>query len=119
MNGVEKGRRGEDLAVAFLLERGYGILERNWRQKTGEVDIIARCGDMLVFCEVKSRRSLCCGSGAESVDRRKQFHIIRTAMIYMQKLNLTDQACRFDIIEVMPGICGVPVLNHIENAFGL
>ena len=119
MNGVDQGRRGEDLAVVFLLENGYRILERNWRQKTGEVDIIAKRGRVLVFCEVKSRSSKCFGSGAEAVGRRKQEHIIRTALLYMQKFRLTDTPCRFDIIEVMPGDKGQAVLNHIENAFGL
>ena len=119
MNGVEQGRRGEDLAVVFLLGRGYRILQRNWRQKTGEIDIIAETAGVLVFCEVKSRRSLCCGTGAEAVGRQKQQHIIRTAMLYMQKYKLTDTPCRFDIIEVMPGYAGQPTLNHIENAFGM
>ena len=118
MNRVEKGRRGEDLAVVFLLENGYRILERNWRQKTGEVDIIAKCGEVLVFCEVKSRRSIWYGTGAEAVDRRKQQHIIRTALLYMQKLGLMNSPCRFDIIEVMLGYTGPPALNHIQNAFG-
>ena len=119
MNGVEQGRRGEDLAVAFLLGRGYRILQRNWREKTGEIDIIAERAGVLVFCEVKSRRSVCCGTGAEAVGRHKQQHIIRTALLYMQKYKVTDTPCRFDIIEVMPGHAGKTALNHIENAFGM
>ena len=119
MNCVETGRRGEDLAVVFLLDRGYRILERNWRQKTGEVDIIAEVGGILVFCEVKSRRSVWYGTGAEAVDRRKQQHIIRTALLYMQKFRIKDTPCRFDIIEVMLGYAGQPSLNHIKNAFGI
>ena len=119
MNGVEQGRRGEDLAVAFLLEQGYRILQRNWREKTGEIDIIAEYAGILVFCEVKSRRSVCFGTGAEAVGRRKQQHIIRTALLYMQKYKGADTPCRFDIMEVIPGHAGITALNHIENAFGM
>ena len=119
MNGVEKGRRGEDFAVAFLLEQGYKILERNWRRKTGEIDIIAALGSMLVFCEVKSRSSFVCGSGAEAVNRRKQLHILYTAMLYMQKMGQADRLCRFDILEVCLSDPDHPRLNHIRNAFGL
>lgn len=118
MNGVEKGRCGEDLAAAFLLKRGYRILIRNWRLKTGEIDIIAEQSGVLVFCEVKSRRSLLYGSGAEAVDRRKQQRIIRTALLYMQGLQL-DRPCRFDVIEIMMTSPEYPVVNHIINAFGM
>ena len=117
MTGVEKGRRGEDLAAAFLLERGYRILQRNWRRKTGEIDIIAEKSDLLVFCEVKSRTGTCFGVGAEAVDRRKQTKIIRTALLYLQQYHLMDHACRFDVIEI--DVAGaVPLIRHLPNAFG-
>lgn len=119
MNGVEKGRCGEDLAAAFLLKKGYRIVKRNWRQKTGEIDIIAEHSGVMVFCEVKSRRSLIYGSGAEAVDRRKQERIIRTALLYMQGMQLLNRPCRFDVIEVMLSSPEYPVLNHIINAFGM
>ena len=119
MNGVEKGRRGEDLAAVFLLERGYRIIARNWRRKTGEIDIIAVRGKMLVFCEVKCRRGYAYGSGAEAVGRKKQLHIIYTAMLYMQKTGQSENLCRFDIVEVYMPDSDHPVINHIMNAFGL
>ena len=116
MNGVEQGRCGEDLAAAFLLKLGYRILNRNWRLKTGEIDIIADHAGVLVFCEVKTRRSLLYGSGAEAVGRRKQQRIIRTALLYMQ--GLPDRPCRFDVIEVLLLPRQSPAVNHIVNAFG-
>ena len=118
MNGVDKGRCGEDLAVAFLLERGYRILNRNWRVKSGEIDIIAEINGWLVFCEVKSRSSLCCGSGAEAVDGRKQQRIIRTAMLYLQRYHRFNNLCRFDVIEILMSASDHPELRHIKNAFG-
>ena len=118
MNGVEKGRRGEDLAAAFLLERGYRILKRNYRQKTGEIDIIAGKGKLLVFCEVKCRRSLAFGSGAEAVGRAKQLHILNTALLFLQQTGQTSRPCRFDIVEVLRPESDHPELNHIVNAFG-
>jgi len=119
MNGVEKGRRGEDLAVVFLLERGYQILQRNWRMKTGEIDIIAEQSGTLVFCEVKSRRNLCYGSGAEAVDARKQQRIIRTALLYLQRFHLFNRPCRFDVVEVLMPSPDCPSIHHIPNAFGM
>lgn len=119
MNGVEKGRRGEDLAVVFLLERGYRILHRNWRMKTGEIDIIAEMEGTLIFCEVKSRNSLRYGSGAEAVDGRKQKRIIRTALLYMQKFQFNDCSCRFDIIEILSPSTEESLVHHIPDAFGM
>lgn len=118
MNCVEKGRRGEDLAAAFLLDRGYQILQRNWRMKTGEIDIIAQIAGELVFCEVKSRGSLRHGSGAEAVNVPKQQRIIRTALLYMQCFHLSDYPCRFDVIEILMDSVGHPSIYHIPNAFG-
>ena len=118
MNGVEKGRRGEDLAVAFLLSKGYLILERNWRRKTGEIDIIAELSGTLVFCEVKSRTGLSCGTGAEAVDGRKQRRILRTALLYMQHFRKSGCLCRFDVIEVFLAASDRQSVHHIPNAFG-
>ncbi len=119
MNGVKKGRCGEDLAVVFLLERGYRILHRNWRMKTGEIDIIAEKEGTLVFCEVKSRSSLRFGSGAEAVDGRKQIRIIRTALLYMQKFQLMGRSCRFDVIEILAPSSDDSLVHHIPDAFGM
>ncbi|MBR5997800.1 MAG: YraN family protein, partial [Deltaproteobacteria bacterium] len=78
------GRWGEDLAAAYLQQRGMVILERNFRGKRGEVDIIARDGGDLVFVEVKTRRSDTFGTPQEAVNRRKQMQILHVAEIYLQ-----------------------------------
>ncbi|MHC1758639.1 MAG: YraN family protein [Negativicutes bacterium] len=119
MNGVEKGRRGEDLAAAFLLRQGYRIIHRNWRMKTGEIDIIAEHSGTLVFCEVKSRASLNYGSGAEAVNSRKQQRIMRTALLYMQHFHIFDRPCRFDVIEILMISSKNPSIHHISDAFGV
>lgn len=119
MNCVEKGRRGEDLAAVFLLEQGYLIRHRNWRMKTGEIDIIAEKAGLLVFCEIKSRRNACYGSGAEAVNGRKQQHIIRTALLYLQKFQLFNRPCRFDVVEILMSSPDCPLIHHIPNAFGM
>ena len=118
MNCVDKGRRGEDLAAAFLLAQEYRIVTRNWRVKSGEIDIVALDGDTLVFCEVKSRNSDQCGSGAEAVDFRKQRKIIQTASLYLQRHRLSQVCCRFDVIEITHSDWQRPQFYHIKNAFG-
>ncbi len=118
MNCVEKGHRGEDLAVDFLLAKGYRIVTRNWRVRSGEIDIIAQDDDTLVFCEVKTRSSIRCGTGAEAVDRRKQRKIVQAAILYLQRYHLMNQRCRFDVIEILQPAQGQPQIQHISNAFG-
>ncbi len=117
MNCVEKGHRGEDLAVAFLFAKGYRILTRNWRIKAGEIDIIAQDGDTLVFCEVKSRSSIRFGTGAEAVDGRKQRKIMQVATLYLQRYRLSNQRCRFDVIEILQPEQDQPQIQHFINAF--
>ena len=119
MNGVEKGRRGEDLAVAFLLQKGYRVIHRNWRMKIGEIDIIAEDSGTLVFCEVKSRSSLDYGSGAEAVNVQKQQRIMQTALLYMQHFHIIDKPCRFDVIEILKRSSKNPSIHYIPNAFGV
>jgi putative endonuclease len=117
MSCVEKGHRGEDLAVDFLFTKGYRILTRNWRIKAGEIDIIAQDGDMLVFCEVKSRSSTRFGTGAEAVDARKQRKIVQVATLYLQRYRLSNQRCRFDVIEILQPEQDQPQIQHFINAF--
>lgn len=117
MSCVEKGHRGEDLAVDFLFAKGYRILTRNWRIKAGEIDIIAQDGDTLVFCEVKSRSSTRFGTGAEAVDARKQRKIMQVATLYLQRYRLSNQRCRFDVIEILQPEQDQPQIQHFINAF--
>jgi len=117
MNHICVGDKGEQSAALYLRKLGYKIIAANYRASTGEIDIIARDKEYLVFVEVKTRRSLACGSPAEAVNVKKQQKIIKTALCYLNQHKLTDHDCRFDILEIylLPGAIKY---NHIINAFG-
>ncbi len=106
----EKGSRGEDRAAAYLNRQGYRILERNYRGKTGEIDIIAEKDGTLHFVEVKTRTSEDLGEPLEAIDRRKLGHILRTAEMYLYEKDLFDRYVCIDGI----GISG-DELEHIEG----
>ena len=114
----EFGALGERLAAEYLKERKYKILEKNYKCKLGEIDIIARDGGEIAFIEVKTRSADPYLSGMYSVDRRKQFHIMRTASWYTEHKKLKLQP-RFDVIEVeIKRSSGELVkIDHYKNAF--
>lgn len=95
------GKAGEEVAKTYLCAQGYCILETNFRCKTGEIDIIARDEDYIAFIEVKTRSSLVYGLPIESINKRKQYSIIKTAQTYLAKKYLRDINLRFDVVEVM------------------
>ncbi len=95
------GRHAEDAACLFLENRGYQIIERNYRTRFAEIDIIAIHGDTLVFAEVKARKSLRYGSPRESVGSVKQKKIIAGAMQYLREKQLGDNRIRFDVITIL------------------
>lgn len=111
MTTREAGLQAEDKAVQFLEDFGYEVLERNFRAKTGEIDIVARDGETVVFVEVRSRASAAFGSAAATVDHPKRRRIIRTAQAYAQARRL-DCPMRFDVIAIDGG-----VLDHVPDAF--
>ncbi len=117
-NNIEKGKKGEDIAVACLRKEGYRIIERNYRCLYGEVDIIAMDAGDVVFIEVKSRKSDNFGSPEEAVNIIKQRKISKVALNYLQKKGLTDHNARFDIVAIrfMPQGNRVKI---IKNAFDL
>ena len=94
------GKVGEDLACAELANRGYVILERRYRTRYGEIDIIARVGDTIVFVEVKARAGDAYGSGGAAVTPSKQQRIVRMAIDFLTRRRLLDQPCRFDVVTV-------------------
>ena len=115
---IKKGREGEELAVRFLKKSGYGIVERNYRCPYGEIDIIARDGKVLVFVEVKARTSGAFGLPKESVDRRKQRHIIKASADYLAKNGLAESPARFDVVSIeIDGKGGGASTELIKNAF--
>ncbi|MBQ7705114.1 MAG: YraN family protein [Selenomonadaceae bacterium] len=110
------GNAGENLAATFLENHGYKILEKNYRIRTAEIDIIAEKDSVIIFVEVKTRSNIRKGTPAEAVNLRKQKKIIEAASVFLQDENFCDCACRFDVIEIISTGKDFKI-NHIENAF--
>ena len=110
------GNRGEDKAAAFLASKGYRIIERNWRTRTGEIDIIAEKEDVLVFAEVKTLPSGGLETLSHELNLRKQKRIIETSKFFLAKhRQYNNRKIRFDVLAI-----DVPELDpvyHIEDAF--
>lgn len=113
------GRKGEDLAAEFLERKGFRILARNYRQRLGEIDIIARAGDCVVFVEVKTRQGGGKYAPAEAVTRRKQLQIARVAQYYLAVSRQQDFPSRFDVVTVETAMDGNHRIDHLVNAFDL
>lgn len=112
------GKLGEDKACAYLNSCGYRIIERNFRCRTGEIDIIAVFGRAICFTEVKTRRSYSFGLPREAVVKRKQEKLIRTAAYYMLRhREYAEYIQRMDVVEILE-LDGKVYVNHIKNAFG-
>jgi len=116
INGEKRrlGFFGERKAAKFLKKAGYAIVKRNFKCRFGEVDIIARKGDVFAFVEVKTRSSDSFGLPNEAVDSRRKSRYRKTAdfYFYINRMRMDDYIVRFDIVEVMGG-----VINHLENSF--
>ncbi len=104
-----RGTLGEDLAAAHLKRAGYAIIERNYRCSAGEMDIIAREGDDLVFVEVKTRRSRAFGEPEESVGPEKQRRLTRISLHYLNWKGLVNENCRFDVVSVRMDASGTRI----------
>lgn len=98
---VKKGRIGEAKAEHFLKKSGYKVIQTNYRCSTGEIDIIATEGNVLVFLEVKSRKNTEYGNPSEAVGYKKQQHIAKTAITYIKQNNLFSRPVRFDVVEII------------------
>lgn len=113
----EVGAMGEKLAADLLRGRGFEIVETNFRCRQGEIDLIARHGECLVFVEVRTKRGRSFGSPEESVTPAKQEKLIALAETYVQSLNRTPSSWRIDVVAVeLTENGGVRRLDHIENA---
>lgn len=113
MNRRTVGSVWEERAAAFLQQKGMEIVARNFRTRSGEIDLIAKDGRYLVFVEVKYRADAQKGTALEAVDARKQQTIVRTARFFLARYGYReDTPCRFDVV----GITGEELV-HIENAF--
>ncbi|MEW5819908.1 MAG: YraN family protein [Cyanobacteriota bacterium] len=112
-------RQGELLATEYLINKGYKILQNNWRySRTGEIDIIAQKNQEIIFVEVKTRSTTNCGEPFESIDENKQQQIYNLAEIYISKNQFPETfSFRFDAIGVI--LKKIPEITHLENAYQL
>ena len=117
MSTTDIGRRGEDAAAAYLERIGMTLVERNWRCKAGEIDVIALDGESLVLVEVKTRRSTRAGSPEDAVGPTKQKRLVRLAKAYLQHAGLEPVAVRFDVIAIRPLAEDRALLRHYRDAF--
>src|SRR3954467_12324182 len=114
------GTRGEKLASKFLRRNGYKILSRNFRGRTGgEIDLVCRDGDTLVFVEVKTRTREDFGRPLDAVDRDKRKRISRGGLAWLRLLGGPDILFRFDVVEVIIAEGADPRLQLVRNAFSL
>ena len=122
------GRYGEHLAARHLTAAGLSVLARNWRCREGEVDIVAREGDVLVICEVKTRRDIAFGTPLDAVTPAKAARLRRLAVRWLadQRLGATDDSAsayegysevRFDVVSVLLPAAGGPIVEHLRGAF--
>ncbi len=112
------GRASEDRAARYLQSKGYKILDRNYRCRMGEVDLIAEEGETLVFVEVKARRTNRFGSAKAAVDRRKQIRIAQAAQHYLKATGRWGKQARFDVVAITSSPDGDRI-EVIRNAFSL
>ncbi len=109
------GKTGEEKAVNYLMDKGYKIIERNYRCRIGELDIIAMEGETLVIVEVKCRSNLSYGLPCESITATKRRHILRTLRYYIAIHRLEDLDLRIDVMEVLSMEVGY-YIHHIKGA---
>ena len=111
------GEKGEKIAEKFLKKNGFKIIEKNYKNKYGEIDIIAMDGDYLVFIEVKTKSCADFSEPETWVDFKKQNQLIKLANFYLSEKDITDVNCRFDVIGITLGKDNKEKIVHIENAF--
>lgn len=112
----QTGRRGEELAALYLQQKGYAIIERNWRCPVGELDVIAQDGSTLVFVEVRTRQGSRFGRAEESITPAKQTRLIELAQTFLQEKAVT-LPWRIDVVAIQLE-AGQPQVTHLENAVG-
>lgn len=113
----ELGQKGEKAAQLFMQDRGMEILDTNWKCSYGEVDIIAKEGDVLVFCEVKTRKTTSAGIPEEAVTEAKQRRYIKCARVYLSRSAVPHKEIRFDVIGIYALNETQALLRYARNAF--
>lgn len=113
MNSKEVGKLGEEYARLYLINTGHEILHTNYRTRLGEIDIVAKHENYIIFIEVKYRKSMIYGYPKEFVNKKKQQRIKNVALFYIANENVEDMDFRFDVMEVFED----RGISHIKNAF--
>jgi putative endonuclease len=108
------GAYGERVAVRFLVDAGLVVLDRNWRCSLGEIDIVARDGDCLVVCEVKTRSSAAFGHPLEAVSRRKALRLRSLAMAWVADRGVHPPEIRIDLVAVLRSADGAAQVDHVR-----
>ncbi len=116
--GIYLGKKGEEAAAGLLKDNGYKILLKNYKARSGEIDIIALDTDTICFVEVKTRQSDRLGTPSEAVSAPKQRQISKAALTFLKERNLLDKKARFDVVSVLYSK-EEPQLDLIKNAFEL
>jgi putative endonuclease len=111
------GLLGEDLAARALAARGYAILERRYRTRYGEIDIVAEDGETLVFVEVRARATDEFGCAAESVTEAKRRRVTAMAVEYLARHRVTNRPCRFDVVAIDAALSEEPQITVFPAAF--
>lgn len=112
------GLEGEQLAVRFLRRKDYSIVATNWRCKQGEIDIIAKQGEILVFVEVRTRNASVTAPAFESITPQKRKRLEELVYIYLMETNQSDVFWRVDVVGIALTVSGQIVIDHAEDALG-
>lgn len=120
MGAVNQGTKavgvfGEDLAARYLIDRGMTILDRNWRCSHGELDLVARDGDCIVFCEVKTRRGTGFGEPVEAVGWRKAARLRRLAAAWLAGTGQSAESVRIDVVGILLRAGQPPLVRHVAG----
>ncbi|MBI5669293.1 MAG: YraN family protein [Chloroflexi bacterium] len=110
------GQRGEQLATHYLKQQGYTIIGTNWHCRFGEIDIIARQGDTLVFVEVRARHAALPEAAFASISKRKRARLLRAAHLYLADHQLENANWRVDVIAIAIPPSGRPMIEHVADA---
>ena len=124
MNEIDRqkkllGKKGEDIALSYLTEKGYELVARNYRfSRYGELDLVMRDGKYLVFIEVRTKKNKLYGSPLETIDYDKRRQIEKMAQLFLVKEKLSqDTFCRFDAVGIILSDNSEPEIEHIQDAF--
>jgi len=110
------GSKGEDLAIQFLKKKGYRIIKRNYKTSVGEIDIIARDGNTIVFVEVKTRTNDSFGYPFEAVNKKKRHKLKNLALLYLKR-QVKESPVRFDVLSIFYADGRERKIEHIKDAF--